>query len=171
MITRADFAATDIQVKDAVIQAFDHLKKVSPDYVLFLADGEYKPEYKNSNLRLSPYVIDSREDRYKDETRLKFFIKFMQTFYGFPNGMEATTDDEFRLHEELMVYTHIWESKPSLRKMYRFASLCNGENYKWALEVPEMGKHEFIRSDIRDKFRAENLSIADIISKGFHTSL
>ncbi len=95
----------------------------------------------------------------------------MQTFYGFPKGTSKTDDNEYRLAMELMVYTHIWESERFLKELYRFASLTNKKSYDWEVIVPESSKHEFIRKNIRDVFKANGLQLADIITKGFHTSL
>ncbi len=85
MITRTEFAKIDQEVIESLEEAFDYLKLhcVDHNYILFLADGEYKEEYGNSQLRSNPYSIDNREDRYKDVSRLNFFIKFMKTFYSF----------------------------------------------------------------------------------------
>ncbi len=173
MITRKEFAKIDQEVKDSLHETFEHLRHncIDHNYILFLADGEYQEYLKKSHLKLNPYSIDNREDRYKDQSRQNFFIRFMQLFYSFPKGRPKTDDNEFRLTMELMIYTHIWESKPFLKQLFRLASLAKGDSYKWVVEVPEMSKHEFIREEIRDILKAKNLSLHDVITKGFHTSL
>lgn len=173
MITRKEFALIDTEVKESLHEAFEYVKNncVDHDYILFLADGEYQEKYKSSPLRLNPYTIDNKEDKFKDESRQNFFIKFMQTFYSFPKSRPRTDDNEFRLTMELMIYTHIWESKPILKQLYRLASLTDGKSYHWSVEVPEMSKHEFIRENIRDVLKNKKLRLADVITKGFHTSL
>ena len=172
MITRADFATIDMEIKDSIEKVLDDLRKSIPeDYILFLADGEYKKEYDNAATKFSPYVIDNRMDKIKDESRLRFLSEFLTTFYAFPTSQVSTDDNEQRMHMELMIYTHIWESKPFLKKLYRLAHLNNGEEYEWGVNLPEMGKHDFIRNDIRQTFQDKGSPIADIIRKGFHTSL
>lgn len=173
MITRTEFAQIDQEVIDSLEEAFNYLKFncVDHNYILFLADGEYKEEYKNSHLKLNPFTIDNREDRYKDQSRLNFFIQFMKTFYSFPSSINQTDDNEFRLTMELMIYTHIWESKPFLKQLYRLASLADGKSYQWEVIVPEMSKHNYIRDDIRNTLKEKKLKLATVISKGFHTSL
>jgi hypothetical protein len=168
MITKANFTQIDNEVKNSLEEAFAFLKTkcVDHNYILFLADGELKEKYEGFN----PYSIDNREDRYKDQTRLNFFIKFMETFYSFKN-VNQTDDNEFRLTMELMIYTHIWESKPFLKQLYRLASLANGKSYEWYVEVPEMSKHNYIREDIRNILKTKKLKLSSVISKGFHTSL
>jgi len=171
MITRDEFSLIYDEVNKAINDVFDYIFENSLDhnYVLFLADGEYKEQYLRS--RLNPFVIDSREDKYKDESRLNFFIQFMKTFYSFPTGTTQTDDNEQRLHMELMIYSHTWESKPFLKQLYRLASLVDGNSYLWDVTVPEMSKHSFIRSGIRNTFRNKGLHIAQVITNAFHTSL
>lgn len=172
MIKRQRFAEIDKEVKDCIQQTLNNLKAKSPEnYVLFLADGEYKKEYDNLQTTFSPFVIDNRIDRYKDHTRLTFLFNFLTTFYKFPTSQNSTDDNEQRIHMELMSYSHIWESKPFLKKLHRLSHLDNNEDYNWSVIVPDMGKHDFIRKGIRETLEANNNPLAMVIKKGFHTSL
>lgn len=172
MITRVEFAQIDLTIKQSIIDALDFVRQNYPmQYILFLADGELRPEFSNPQNNYNPYVIDNRIDRYKDQTRLKLLSDFLTLFYAFPSSQVATDDNEQRIHMELMIYTHIWESKPFLKKLFRLANLYNGSAYEWNAVVPDMGKHDFIRMRIRDVFASKNHSMAGIITSGFHTSL
>jgi len=172
MITRTDFAQIDFEVKQSIEQTLDFIKQSSfSDYILFLADGEFKDEKYYETAKLNQYVIDETSDRIMDQTRMVFFTRFLSTFYSFPADQIALEDDEMRLHAELMIYSHIWESKPFLRKLYRLAHLSNSETYSWSVSVPDMGKHDFIRNDIRTTFEKSTNNISQIIKNGFHTSL
>ena len=171
MITEIEFRQIEQKVKDAVEQVFDYIKNrcKEENYILFLADAEFNKMIKVNNI--NPNVIDSREDRIKDQTRFKFFLEVLNNFFHFPEGVLETKDNEYKLSIELMVYTHIWESKPYLKQLFRIASLANAQTYTWDVNVPEMGKHSFIRNQIRDVFKTKALLIGSIISKGFHSSL
>ncbi len=172
MITKKEFTDIDKEVKNAIKTTFNILEKINTsNYILFLADGEYNPKVANSKLKINPFGIDERMDRYKDETRLTFLTNFLSSFYSFPATQLETDDNEQRLHMELMVYSHIWESKPFLKKLYRLAHINNGEEYNWKVIVPEMGKHDFIRNEIRATFDSKANPLGQIIKKGFHTSL
>lgn len=172
MISRTDFAAIDTEIKEAINKTLDDLKQSNQNnYALFLADGEYNRELEKNTLSLNPHVVDSRMDRYKDASRLDFLSQFMSTFYGFPSSQTSTDDNLQRLHMELMVYTHIWEAKPFLKKLYRLAHLTDGGQYVWNVPIPEMSKHDFIRNDIRQIFENKNNPLYQIIKNGFHTSL
>ncbi|SDL72257.1 hypothetical protein SAMN04487898_12373 [Pedobacter sp. ok626] len=172
MITLADFKSIEGEVEFALNQLFDHLeaKALRHNYVAFLADGEYEHDWSGRS-RLNPYSIDNRKDRYKDESRLNFFIHYMRTFYDFSGGREVIDDDEYRITLEMMIYCHAWESKPILKKLFRLAELANYKSYPWHVDVPEMSKHSYIRFDIRDRFAARGLIVANVIRNSFHTSL
>lgn len=171
MITEANFALINTEVQDSINAVFDSMRaNQREDYILFLADAEYKAKYENNAQGLSPFVIDNREDKYMDETRLNFLIQFLQTFYRFPEHQDVD-NSEIRLNMELMIYSHLWEAKPLLKRLFRLAHIAHNEPYHWDVVVPPMGKHDFIRQHIRDIFRADNFHIADVITSGFHTSL
>lgn len=171
MITEERFKAIQTQVTDSINQAFDRIRERYPEnYVLFLAEGEYKAKYINSTPAINPYVIDDREDHYIDETRMNFLLEFMRTFYRFPK--HASVDNsEIRLNMEMMIYSHTWESVPFLKKLFRLAHLATGDVYEWNVKVPRTGKHNFIINEVRDKLQGVGLSLADIVTNGYHASL
>lgn len=172
MITRNDFAAIDTEIKQVITTTLDDLRIANLNgYLLFLADAEYKPEYDSPHSNLNPNVIENKMDWYKDEARIRFLAEFLSTFYHFKVPQTETDDNIQRLHMELMIYSHIWEAKPFLKKLYRLAHLTNGEDYAWSVTIDDMGKHKFIRDDIRQAFQDNDNAIADIIRSGFHTSL
>jgi hypothetical protein len=173
MITEQDFAAIDKEVQESLNAIFDYIRQHHPsDYVLLLADGEFKEEYLHTTPKYEPYVIDSREDFYIDETRVKFFVEFLKTFYTFPKGGTGSVEDsDIRQQMELMIYTHVWEAKPFLKRLYRMALLCNDGIYEWNVTVPPMGKHEFIRNEIRQRFENKGLNLFQVMKNGYHSSL
>lgn len=172
MILRTDFATIDTEITTAIATTLDQLRTDNlNDYLLFLADAEYNSDYASAQSKLNPHVIDNRMDWYKDESRIRFLAEFLGIFYAFPNSQTATDDREQRLHMELMVYSHIWEAKPFLKKLYRLAHLVGKEPYAWTVTIPDMSKHDFIRNDIRQILDNNHNPIAGIIRNGFHTSL
>lgn len=194
MITLTRFKEIDNEVKNAINTTLDSLKVSAQEgYILFLANGDYRKDQDKPNSKFNPNVIDYKGDLYRDETRLNFLGRFLQTLYTFPK-MKLTcwgkflslfnsslkksvseerviNDDELRMNLEFMIYSHTWESEHFLKDLYRLAILVNTGNYEWNVEVPPMGKHDFIRNKIRDKFKSKNNPISEIITKGFHTSI
>lgn len=168
MITKIEFAKIYNEVDNAIEDALNALCAFNQNsYALFLADGEYTKTASG----FSPFSIDYRVDGYLDETRLRFLSQFLNEHYSFAPPINQTIDDEYRIQIELMIYTHIWEAIPFIKKLYRLAQLLDGNNYNWCAKVPPMGKHKFIRSKIRDVLKRNKHSLSDIISNGFHTSL
>jgi hypothetical protein len=172
MITRDEYVNLDSEIKQSIETTFDYLiKNHLPDFILFLADAELDTTSKKSNLKINPYAIEDGVDDFKDETRLVFLSQFLTNYYSFPYSQKFIDNDQYRLQLELMIYCHIWESKPFLKKLRRIASLINGESYLWEVEIPPTTKYEFIRDNIRLIIKDQNNNLSEIIFKGFHSTL
>lgn len=194
MITFTEFRTIDKEVKDAITSTLDGLKaSTKENYILFLANGDYRKELDNASSKLNPNVLDYQGYLHRDETRLNFLGSFLKAFYSFPkvkltlwgeflslfnpslrksiSEKRVINDDELRMNMEFMIYSHTWESENFLKDLYRLAILVDTGNYEWNVEVPPMGKHDFIRNKIRDTFKKNNNPLSDIITKGFHTSI
>ena len=170
MIRKKEFRKIKIEVENAVNQVFDYAQnneKNLNDFILFIANGHYMESLVGTEH--NPYTIDYRGDEMDDELRLNVLLKYIRHSYSFE--AENTQDSQFSLSIELMIYTHMWESKPYLKILKKLGDLCDKEDYDWDVEVPDMGKHQFIRDIIRARFKKHNLKIHEIITNGFHTSL
>jgi len=162
------------EINDEIIKSIkntfnDLCENSLQEFILFLANAEYVKEYEGT--KLSPYTIDYRLDIMKDTTRLEFLVAFLKSHYSFPCSIKKIKYDFYRMNLELMIYTHIWESKPYLKKLYRLSKLVNEKKYEWKCEIPDMSKHDFIRNVVRKNFENQKNDISEIIEKGFHTSL
>jgi hypothetical protein len=172
MIAKKTFDIMQNEVLAALNEVFDLIRKASPEnFILILADSEYKSHYELVKPPLNPYVISDTEDKTWDENRMQFLIEFLRTFYSFPPDNEFVDDSPVRMNMEMMIYAHIWESKSFLKTLFRLARLCDNMQYDWKVSIPPMSKHKFIRFSIRDIFKARNLSLSNVMTKGFHTSL
>jgi len=172
MISKNEFDKLESQVIQAIESLFDSIKKENEhDYLLFLIKAENISRYPSFSNLSNPYVIDYSIDRMIDRSRLDFMVEFLKSAYSFSKKGELLGDPKLRIPLELMIYTHIWESKPFLKQLYRLALLASGDGYPWEVEVPDWSKHTFIRQEIRDIFSASNMVIGDIISNGYHSSL
>ncbi|NOQ71151.1 MAG: hypothetical protein GQ574_04055 [Crocinitomix sp.] len=170
MIRKNDFRKIDIEVKNVVKKAFEYAKKNEKnlnDYILFLANGHLMIDLVGS--KYSPYTIDYRLDEMNDELRLNVLLDYIQHSYSFT--AENSQDSKLSLSLELMIYTHMWESKPYLKTLKKLSDICDSQEYDWDVKVPDMSKHNFIRDVIRAKFKKNNLKIHEVITEGFHTSL
>ena len=170
MVTKARFLEIKAEVQAAVLELFDYVAEHNGNYMLLLADGEYRNQHLGTDT--SPYVISYKEDYYKEYTRYQFSEFFLNHYYNWPVDREQTSDTEYRLYIEMMIYSHVWESNKLLKQLYRMLLLANGDSYPWEINnLPENHKHKFIRETVRDGYAKLGLRIAEIISKGFYTSL
>ncbi len=170
MITKADFDAIKQEIFDAIKECFKTAtaNQARPgEMIVFIAQGDYDHSVPKGN---NPNSIDQKDDFYKELDKQHFLINFMDHRYSFTSNT-ITDDDPDMTIIELMTYTHIWESIPFLKMLRRLACMCNSMDYEWEVKVPPMGKHNFIRKEIRDLFKLKNLKIYDVINKGFQSQL
>jgi len=144
----------------------------SKDYVLLLASGEYdKIIAQNKTLNSSPYKISGHgKDYYYDYTRQRFLCDFLNTYYSFVNKKELQ-DDEYRINIEFLIYTHIWEAKSLLKKLYRLANLLCGNEYDWKITISQFRKSDFINNKIINPFNIANCLLGKIIKDNYKTEL
>jgi len=169
MITEKRYNEIYTEIECCINMSFDSIKTISlSNYILILAFGEYHALLLRKPV-LSPYLIDYTIDRYTDQNRLKFLADFLNAYYSF-RDCEKINPDDYRIHLELMIYTHIWESKPFLKTLYRIAQTLSGVCYPWIVSVPDVRKHNFIRTDICQVMKKGDKNLSDIIGKGYHSS-
>ena len=103
-------------VTAAIQEAFTCALHTNPgSFVLFLARGDYNhlfdgDRFANLDPKPSPYCLDFMPDIYRDETRNKFYVRYLNRRYKNDNfkydGDEGIDD----LCVEMMIYSHTWES-------------------------------------------------------------
>ena len=139
MIRKNEFKQLNSQVKTAIETAIKKAKENSKnnDFLLFLSNAQYVDYLKDSGT--IPYVVDYRPDSRHDSFRLDFLMEYLNANYSFKS--ENTVDSFLTVTFELMIYTHMWESKPFLKQLYRFAQLTTGLDYFWDVKVPDYPKY------------------------------
>lgn len=173
MIRQSRINNLENEVEITVSQLFEYIKKTDKknNFISLLANG-----HKNNQILegFSRYIIGPGEEGIMDYDRVDFFHFYTQL--PFENQYNETNNIYLKeqiikhsLHLELMIYTHFWEALPVLKLLKQLCNLTE-ENYDWNIQVPLMGKHNFIRG-IRDKFKMLNLDIHLIITKGFHSQI
>lgn len=173
MITAKKFIEISNEVKalidDALYQLF---LDYSEDYVLFMACGEYdKLIAQNKTSNLSPYIISSHNrDDYYDYTRLSFLCMFLNKYYLFKKDKDLL-DDVYRMNIEFLIYTHIWEAKPYLKRLYRLANLLCGKEYEWDVKNQGSSKSDFIKNKIAKSFNKAKCPLDRIITDNYNTNL
>lgn len=170
MITKEEFTAIEQEVFAAIKECFSFATANQVrlgEIMVFFARGNYNFAVSNG---FNPHTIDQREDLYKEIDTQSFLLSFIKDRYPITNSAGRREDSE-RTIIELMTYTHIWESVPYLKMLRRLACMCNSMDYPWEVKIPRMGKHNLVRTEIRDLFKLKNLKIYDVIKKGFQSQL
>lgn len=170
MITKTDFDTIYNVTELSVIKTLNFIKenRSNDAYVLILAEADFNA--KVEGMGLNPFVIDSFVDKRKDNTRLDYAMDFLNDNYSFEHT-DTVEDKLRRIHEELMIYTHVWESKPFLKKLYQVGQVALTDQFVWIVEIPETGKSKFINEKIIKSHRDVGSPLAEIIENGFHRSI
>jgi len=172
MITVTEFRKIDFEVKEALEELFRFAQNHEldkNDFFLFLSNATYYEDHEGT--QVSCYIIDNRMDMYADNDRFDFLTKYLKTYYSFASY--NTSDSKESMTMEMMMYTHIWESRFFLKSLKQLSDFCDSKEYEWKLSVPNAqnsdSKQNFIRNEIRDNFRKHNLKIADVMTKGYRS--
>jgi len=168
MILKKDLEILSYNIEKYVIEAFQKAKinSTNNDYILFLANAHYDNTKEKSIL--NPYVLNYKPDENHDKFRLNILLDYANSHYS--QNSFNTMDSEASVTFELMIYTHLWESKPFLKQFYRLSALIDGLEYQWKVLVPDSPKYKCIRS-IKESFERSNIKLANIITGSYNSSL
>lgn len=171
MIRKKEFISLKIQVEQAVNEVFDYARKHEKnknDYILFLSRSKYEPKYEGKD-KINPWLLDHSLDEILDRDRIDFLLEYLNTQYNF-RAMN-TSDSKFSLTMELMIYTHLWESKRNLAMFKKLADLCDSKPYDFNFDVPNDRKYNFVVKNIRDVFEKHQLKVCNIIKYAYRSQL
>lgn len=138
-------------------------------FILFIGRADVIPLLKGSTG--TEYVIDYQLDRYYDETREAFYIRYLNRNYkreGFNYLGESGIDD---LSIEMMIYTHLWDSMYFLKSIYRIAQALSGHGYVWNPQIPEYGKYNFMNDKVIAPLVENGYMLGEILKKGYKSSI
>lgn len=158
-------AETQIAVTRAIGQAYDYcIAHHHDDFVLFLAHPEYETNWFDTGKAV--VLMDSAIDALKDESREKFYVRYLRRNYnkeGFCYEGEDGIDD---LHIEMMIYTHIWESTYFFKQLSRLVGVISGDGYMWNLNT-EASRHKIIKETMIAKLREKELLLGDLLDEAY----
>lgn len=147
------------EVREAIQEAFTcALHTNSGSFVLFLARGDYDhrlegEQFANLDPKPSPYCLDYMLDAYKDETRDKFYIRYLNRRYKNDDFKYQGDDGIDDLCVEMMIYSHVWESEAFLKHLYRLSNIVSGkEFYDWDVSGLKFHGHPLIM-ETKERFK------------------
>lgn len=169
MIRRDELRKLKVEVEKIVNEAFEFAKKNEKnknDYILFLSRSTYDPEARGI---FSPWQLDNSIQERIDRHRVDFLLQYLTERYNFQT--ENSVDSKFTLTIELMIYSHLWESKHNLANFKKLADFCDSKPYDWNVKIPEDSKYKFVKDNIREVFKKHNLKIYDIFKDCYISQL
>ncbi|MGD9492003.1 MAG: hypothetical protein AB7V36_01465 [Bacteroidales bacterium] len=172
MITKEKFATVKSHISTEILKYMANVRdKNQSHYIMFLSNCRYEPLLENNLLAKSPYTTDNYKDVFADESRIKFLIDYLKLFYSFPGGEKTSVNEEHATHIELMIYTHIWESRPFLRRLLTLSQLLTDKPYNWNPIIPDYNLSAFITSTIAKSFKDCGSELSSIINNGYNQQL
>lgn len=109
-MTLEKFCEIETEVKRIIGNSFcKAIEKNSSDFILLMARGGYHKHLDKTDIDLSPFVIEDRQDFLMDITRKKFFIRYLNDYVERLKRNDSLSDEDYKylLNIQLMVYTHI----------------------------------------------------------------
>lgn len=140
-------------------------------YALFMSQAYYEPLYMSCPLHV-PYGTEEVYSGYVDETRLTFFCKYMNHYRQLANLYNM--DDESVVYEisiQLMLYSHIWESRSFLLRMIQVISILSKHEYKWIVNFSKNGKSKLIQQSILELLDGIDSRIKEFINYCYDADL
>ena len=165
-MTLEKFCEIETEVKRIIGNSFcKAIEKNSSDFILLMARGGYHKHLDKTDIDLSPFVIEDRQDFLMDITRKKFFIRYLNDYVERLKRNDSLSDEDYKylLNIQLMVYTHIWESHLFLNQLERLTLIQLGKGYLWKSKIPTIGKGSYINSNIINRFERSDVGMARLI--------
>lgn len=158
------------EIKLAINCVFERMYK--DDYlsfILFIGRADIIKEWKHFNY--TECVIDYQLDRFYDETREGFYLRYLNRNYhreGFHYEGDEGIDD---LSIEMMIYNHLWDSSYFLKSLVRIAAILTGNGYIWSPDIPDNGKWSFIQKKIIVPLKQNGIALGEIVEKGYSSDI
>lgn len=170
------------EIGDFVEYVFCEMKKVDfKSYALFLSLAQINKLL----IRVQPYVPFMTEyplDQFIDETRNSFLAEygmFLEDKIMHPNRCQRESLS-FDINLQMMIYTHIWESKLFLKRLKRMAYILANKGYLWDVPVVTINRNnkeinirkgQLIKDDIFPLLEKNNERVYSFFSTCYDSNL
>lgn len=158
------------EVVAAIDEAINAMAEIDYNaFILFIGRADVDPHVRS--ISKTECVIDYQLDRYYDETREAFYLRYLNRNYGkdgFSYLGESGIDD---LSIEMMIYTHLWDSLYFLKSIYRIAYALSGNGYSWNPKIPEKGKYSFLKEQVIAPLVLIGYRLGTVLEKGYKSNI
>ncbi|MDP4210963.1 MAG: hypothetical protein Q8928_19345 [Bacteroidota bacterium] len=170
------------------------------DLLLFHVNGFYQELLDDftsvEGRKLNPHVIGPGMDGHSEQTHYDFIDQYRQTniaaslFSEYSEQIKFNPERQKEIDElvyfesttiqiEMLIYLKIWEADLTIKKMYEFVRILNGEPYDWYFKVAESSRdknctgtrQDIIRLLIRDKVKTISPVLYDWIKDSYKTQI
>lgn len=181
-MTYVEYNKLKTEVVGLIEYMFQQMKtKDYKSYALFLASA-YKDELYS---RIPPYVPFATEfvyEQYIDETRNSFLSEYLMGYeerLRHPDKINCNSVS-YDINLQMMIYTHIWESKLFLKRLIRIANIMSYNGYIW--DIPfvrknkkdrevEVKKGQLIKDTILPLFKNSDSRLYEFLSSCYNSDL
>lgn len=157
-------------VKEAYVEVLTSIfEQHSNDFLPLIARGEF---YEHGIKGISNYMLDYMGDIYRDETRQKFYVTYLNRNYS-KEGFCYTESENgfFDLNIEIMIFSQIWESTYFLKFLARIATIISGGGYKWKTEIPSQDLFGFIKNRIIVPLERKNFKLGSLLRDNYNSKI
>ena len=151
-------------ISQIIQEAFNKMYEVDYiSYILYIGRASIMPGLKA--LTGTDCVIDNLIDIFNDETRTKFYLRYLRRNYskdGFCYDGDSGIDD---LHVELMIYAHLWDSHYFLKSLIRLAAIVSGKGYIWDAQVNWWRKEKKMQDCIIIPIKNSGLELGNLLDR------
>lgn len=157
-------------VKEAYIEVLTSIfKQYHNDFLPLIARGEY---YEYGIKGISNYMLDYMGDFYRDETRQKFYVTYLNRNYSKEGFCYTELENGFfDLNIEIMIFSQIWESTYFLKFLARIATIISGGGYKWEGEIPLQKLYNFITDSIIAPLVRKNFKLGSLLQDNYNSKI
>lgn len=165
----------------------------SGDLLLVLINGFLTEDVPQGN---SPYVIGMGKEGWSEHTHFDFidlyrtesiedepYSEYIKRHEWDPARQQEIEQLRYKesisLHVEMMIYLKIWEADMTIKKLYEFVRILNGEHFDWHFKIAASNRdtdatgnrQDIIRNLVRDRVRLFSEHFYRVIKETYITQL
>lgn len=181
-MTIIDFRNLESEVINIVNILLDKVKDINfSDYVLLLSRAGYLKDLETTSL--SPYVSQSNLELIQDNSRRQFLHVYLNQYTHCleENILYDNEMHEYNINMQLMLYSHVWESRCFLMSLRRIVSILSGNGYEWRIsfqtkqggsnKMIPINKGKFIREKVLGPLKTIDKILYEFLTNLYNSTI
>lgn len=134
MLSLDEYRRIEESVRILVETSLDDILQQCPSgYIQLLAGADYEPLHERTDF--SPYVIDTPDRLFAEETRVHNMLGCLNAHYERIMAQAPPLDITREVTDQLQTYSQIWESLTMQKLIRRVAYMLSGKAYEWKIST------------------------------------